>query len=157
MSAVKLTNVAPNAVTPDHIMQVGMGFWGSKVLLSAVELGVFTHLANGAMKAPELERAMALHPRATTDFLDSLVALGFLSCDGKGAARLYRNTPDTALFLDRNSPHYIGGILEMANARLYRFWADLTPALETGQPQNCLLYTSPSPRDRQKSRMPSSA
>jgi O-methyltransferase/methyltransferase family protein len=136
MSAVKLLNIAPNAVAPDHIMQVGMGFWGSKVLLSAVELGVFTHLGDGCRTARDLERAMSLHPRGTADFLDALVALGLLSCDGIGAARLYRNAPDSAVFLDRNSPRYIGGILEMANARLYRFWADLTPALLTGQAQN---------------------
>jgi predicted O-methyltransferase YrrM len=136
MSAVNLINTAPNAVASDHIMQVGMGFWGSKVLLSAVELGVFTHLGDGPKTARELERAMALHPRGTADFLDALVALGFLSCDGKGPGRSYRNTPDAAVFLDRNSPRYIGGILEMANARLYRFWADLTPALKTGQAQN---------------------
>lgn len=136
MSAVKLVNIAPNAVAPDHIMQVGMGFWGSKVLLSAVELGVFTHLGEGCKTASELEQAMALHPRGTADFLDALVALGFLFCDGKGTSRRYRNTPDTAVFLDRNSARYIGGILEMANARLYRFWADLTPALKTGQAQN---------------------
>jgi hypothetical protein len=136
MSAVKLVEIAPNAVAPDHIMQVGMGFWGSKVLLSAVELGVFTHLGDGPKTARELENAMALHPRGTADFLDALVALGFLSCDGRGTTRLYRNTPDAAIFLDRNSPRYLGGILEMANARLYRFWADLTPALLTGQAQN---------------------
>src|SRR5687767_7230504 len=120
MSAVKLVEIAPNAVAPDHIMQVGMGFWGSKVLLSAVELGVFTHLGDGPKTARELENAMALHPRGTADFLDALVALGFLSCDGRGTTRLYRNTPDAAIFLDRNSPRYLGGILEMANARLYR-------------------------------------
>src|SRR5262249_4764612 len=49
---------------------------------------------------------------------------------------LYSNTPESGAFLDRNSPNYIGGILEMANARLYRFWADLTEALKTGAPQN---------------------
>ena len=136
MKAVKVATVGQPDVAPDHIMQVGMGFWASKVLLSAVELGVFTHLGDGSKTGRELERAMALHPRATADFLDALVALGFLLCDGKGATRLYRNTPAAAAFLDRNSPRYIGGILEMANARLYRFWADLTPALKTGQPQN---------------------
>ena len=136
MSAVRLTSITHTEVTPDHIMQIGMGFWGSKVLLSAVELGVFTQLGDGPRTARELERAMALHPRGTADFLDALVALGLLSCDGLGAARLYRNTPDASAFLDRNSPRYIGGILEMANARLYRFWADLTPALKTGQAQN---------------------
>src|SRR5690349_8070021 len=136
MSAVRLGNTTHTEVAPDHIMQVGMGFWGSKVLLSAVELGLFTHLGDGAKTAAELERAMALHPRGTADFLDALVALGLLSCEGQGTDRRYRNTPDTAAFLDRNNPRYIGGILEMANARLYRFWADLTPALKTGQAQN---------------------
>jgi hypothetical protein len=116
-------------VTPDHIMQIGMGFWASKALLSAVELGVFTSLAGGPKTGPEIERALGLHPRGTYDFLDTLVALGLLARDGDGAAGQYRNTAETAEFLDRNSPRYVGGILEMANARLYRFWADLTPAL----------------------------
>jgi hypothetical protein len=126
----------PADPSPAAILQVGMGFFASKALLSAVELGVFTELAKGPRTGPELERALGLHPRATYDFLDTLVALGFLGRDGDGASGRYRNTPETALYLDRASPRYVGGILEMANARLYRFWADLTPALKTGQPQN---------------------
>ena len=50
--------------------------------------------------------------------------------------RGYVDTPATALFLDRESPAYIGGMLEMANDRLYGFWASLTEGLRTGQPQN---------------------
>ena len=66
------------------------------------------------------------------DFLDTLVALGFLERkDG-----VYSNTRDSGLFLDRQKPSYVGGILEMANQRLFRFWADLTEALRTGRPQN---------------------
>jgi hypothetical protein len=122
-------------------MQIGMGFWASKALLSAVELGVFTHLADGARTGRDIERALGLSPRATYDFLDTLVALGLLARDGAGAAGRYRNTPETAVFLDRRSPQYIGGFLEMANARLYRFWADLTPALKTGQPQNEIKHS----------------
>jgi hypothetical protein len=113
-----------------------MGFFASKALLSAVELGLFTKLGEDSRTGTELERALGLHPRATYDFLDTLVALGMLERDGDGASARYANTPATALYLDRSSPRYIGGILEMANARLYRFWADLTPALKTGQPQN---------------------
>jgi hypothetical protein len=128
-------------VSPAHILQVGMGFWGSKTLLSAVELSVFTHLAAGPKTGPELERALGLHPRATYDFLDSLVALGLLSRAGNGATGRYANTPETALFLDRNSKHYIGGILEMSNARLYRFWADLSEALKSGKPQNEIKHS----------------
>jgi hypothetical protein len=121
---------------PDRILQIGMGFWASKALLSAVELGIFTALAGGGKTGAELEQALGLHPRATYDFLDTLVALGLLERDGDGEAGCYRNTPATALYLDRARPTYVGGILEMANDRLYRFWGDLTPALKSGQPQN---------------------
>jgi hypothetical protein len=48
----------------------------------------------------------------------------------------YRNAPATDLFLDRAKPSYVGGILEMANARLYGFWGSLTEGLRTGEPQN---------------------
>lgn len=123
-------------VSPEHILQIGMGFWASKTLLSAVELGLFTMLGDGPRTGAELERALELHPRATYDFLDALVALGLLDRSGQGVESRYANTDATAAFLDRASPTYMGGIMEMANARLYRFWADLTPALKTGRPQN---------------------
>lgn len=103
--------------TPNNIMQVGMGFWASKALLSAVELGVFTELATGPAELPDLQARLKLHPRSARDFLDTLVALKLLEReDGR-----YRNAPDTDLFLDKAKPSYIGGILEMANARLYGF------------------------------------
>lgn len=122
--------------SPAPILEIGMGFWASKALLSAVELGLFTALAEGPKTGAELERALGLHPRATYDFLDALVALGLLARRGDGAEGRYMNTPATALYLDRASPRYMGGLLEMANSRLYPFWGDLTPALRTGKPQN---------------------
>ncbi|MFL6819958.1 MAG: methyltransferase [Bradyrhizobium sp.] len=130
--------------SPDHILQIGFGFGASKILLSAVELGVFSLLANGPKTALELQNAMGLHPRGTYDFLDGLLALGLLQRDGTGEAGKYGNTPATAQFLVKQSPQYIGGVLEMANARLYRFWADLTPALKTGKPQNEIKDTGKS-------------
>jgi len=118
--------------SPEKILQVGLGFWPSKTLLSAVELGLFTELAKQPATAAELQKRLGLHPRGVLDFLDTLVALGFLERkDG-----VYSNTRDTGLFLDRQKPSYVGGILEMANHRLFRFWADLTEALRTGRPQN---------------------
>jgi hypothetical protein len=122
--------------TPAQILQVGMGFWASKTLLSAVELGLFTELGSRALTGSELQSALGLHPRATYDFLDALVALCFLAREGSGPEARYRNTAETGRFLDRNGPEYVGGILEMANARLYPFWADLTEALKSGKPQN---------------------
>jgi hypothetical protein len=123
-------------ISPDHILQIGMGFMASKTLLSAVELGVFTLLAKGPKTGPELEAALGLHPRGTYDLLDGLLSLGLLQRDGAGATARYSNTPSGQVFLDKASPAYVGGILEMANARLYPFWADLTTALKTGEPQN---------------------
>jgi hypothetical protein len=119
--------------TPDQIMQLGLGFWGSKTLLSAIELGLFTELAKGSLNAQTIGERFQLHPRSLRDFLDSLVALQMLerSDDGK-----YSNTASTDFFLDKNKPSYIGGILEMASMRLYPYWGSLTEALHTGQPQN---------------------
>jgi hypothetical protein len=121
------------AVAPDNIMQLGLGFWASKTLLSAVELGLFTELAKGRMPAETIGERLNLHPRGLRDFLDALVSLRMLERDGEG---LYKNTPETDMFLDRNKPSYMGGMLEMASTRLYNFWGSLTEALRTGQLQN---------------------
>src|SRR5262245_8496641 len=95
--------------SPARIMEVGIGFWPSKVLLSAIELGLFTELGNKGMSGLELQHALQLHPRANPDFFDALVALRFLDRDGDGPDSRYRNTPESAAFLDRNSPRFIGG------------------------------------------------
>ncbi len=133
-----------NPASPSRIMEVGMGFWPAKTLLSAVELGVFTELGEDGMTGDELQTALGLHPRANPDFFDTLVALHFLERDGDGAAAGYRNTQETGMFLDKNRDSYIGGFLEMANARLYGYWGGLTEALKTGKPQNELKHTGTS-------------
>ncbi|MGI9085772.1 MAG: methyltransferase [Aeromicrobium sp.] len=127
------TTTPEQDVTPDAIMQLGFAFWGSKTLLSAIELGLFSELAQaGGLDTEALRERLGLHPRSATDFLDALVALGMLEReDGR-----YANTPATDLFLDRAKPTYAGGMLEMANARLYEFWGSLTEGLQTGELQN---------------------
>jgi hypothetical protein len=122
----------PEEATPDKIMALGLGFWGSKTLLSAIELGLFTQLGAGPLDAESLRARLQLHPRGALDFFDALVALGVL--ERKGGR--YGNTAESALFLVRAKPGYIGGLLEMANARLYPFWGGLTTALRSGEPQN---------------------
>jgi hypothetical protein len=124
--------VSPETLTPERIMQVGLGFWASKALLSAVEMELFTELAKGSRSCDELQPRLGLHPRSARDFLDALVSLGFL----ERAGETYRNTPETERFLDKRKPSYLGGLLEMANHRLFRFWDGLTEALRTGKPQN---------------------
>ncbi len=123
-------------VTPEHIMKIGMGFWASKTLLSAVNMGLFTHLAKGKLTGKQIREKLHLHRRGLYDFLDTLVALGFLHRTGIRETAIYSNAEDTDTFLDRDKPSYIGGILEMSNNRLYNFWNDLEDGLKTGKPQN---------------------
>ena len=130
---------AVKQITPERILETGFAFWGSKTLLSAVEMGVFTELAKGPESFEKLRGRLGLHLRSARDFLDALVALGFLTREGDR----YANTPETDLFLDRKKPSYIGGFLEMANNRLYPFWAHLTEGLRTGMPQNELRTGGP--------------
>jgi hypothetical protein len=128
--------MATSPPNPSSILQAAFSFWSSKVLLTAVEFGLFTKLAERRLTGAELGAELQLHPRAIADFFDTLVATKFLGREGDGPAAKYFNTPEGLLFLDEKSPRYIGGILVMLNARLFKFWHDLPEALRTGKPQN---------------------
>lgn len=130
-----------NVMNSSRILEKGFGFWESKVLLTAIELELFTKLGEQSMTGEALGKLLDLHPRGIWDFFDTLLALGFLSRDGTGSTALYSNTEETSIFLDKNKPSYVGAILEMANDRLYRFWNDLGVALKTGKPQNEIKHS----------------
>lgn len=115
-------------ITPAKILQTGLAFWNSKLLLSAVELEIFTKLSGGPLDADDLIHHLNIHPRAARDFFDALVAAGFLRRENGR----YSNTPETGTFLVKSKPSYIGGILEMSANRLYSDWGFLTEALKTG-------------------------
>ena len=124
------------SLDPSPILQTAFAFWNSKVLLTAVEMGLFTRLGQRRLTGTELGSELGLHPRGIKDFFDALVAMKFLDRDGAGPHALYFNTPEGAMYLDEKSPRYIGGILTMLNVRLFKYWHDLPEALRTGQPQN---------------------
>lgn len=123
-------------IDPSKIMQIGLGFWASKTLLTAINMELFTHLAKGEMSGENIQGKLGLHDRNLYDFLDTLVALGFLERNGLKETASYRNAEDANLFLDKNKLSYVGGMLEMANNRLYPFWNNLEDGLKTGKPQN---------------------
>jgi hypothetical protein len=128
-----------NQPTPQHIMQIGLGFWASKTLLAAVNFQLFTILSEKEkLSASQIKNALGLQctDRNIYDFLDTLTSFGFLQREGLLENAVYSNGTDTNIFLDKKKPSYIGGILEMANNRLYGFWADLEAGLRTGLPQN---------------------
>jgi hypothetical protein len=120
---------------PSPILQTAFAFWSSKVLLTAVEFGVFSKLGARRMTGAELGAELGLHSRGISDFFDALVAMKVLDREGDGPSAKYFNTPASALFLDQNSPRFVGGIFVMLNDRLFKFWHDLPEALRTGKPQ----------------------
>jgi SAM-dependent methyltransferase len=116
--------------TSGRIREIGAAFMSSRVLHSAVELDVFTHLADGPLTAPQLAERLGLHARGTADFFDTLVALGLL--ERHGAA--YRNSNESDRLLDRRKPTSIAAAIEL-NSRMYDQWTHLVAALKTGKPQ----------------------
>lgn len=122
------------APDPDRFIQLGLGFWPAKVMLSALELGVYESLSGAPADAATLAARLGLHERGARDFFDSQVALGILEREDG----VYRNTPDAEMFLDPAKDSYIGGLLEMAGEQWYASWGRLTTALRTGEPQNNL-------------------
>jgi len=123
---------------PSKIMQIGMGYWASKAVLSAVNFGLFTMLAGQSKKMKEIKEALQFKTtdRHVFDWLDVLVSLGFLKREGLLDDAVYSDTPETEMFLDEKKPSYIGGIFKMSNNRLYGFWGHLEDGLKTGEAQN---------------------
>ena len=122
--------------TPSRIMEIGMGFWASKTLLTAVNMELFTHLAKEELSGEAIKSKLALNGRGLYDFLDTLVALGFLNRKGLKESSIYSNSEESNLFLDKKKPSYVGGMLEMTNNRIYQIWGNLEEGLKTGKPQN---------------------
>ena len=128
-----------NHPTPESIMKIGTGFWASKILLSAFKFQIFTTLAEKkSMSAMEIKTHLGFKctDRHVYDYLDALTTFGFLKRDGLWETATYSNDDNTDFFLDKSKPSYIGGILEMLNNRLYKFWETLEEGLLTGLPQN---------------------
>jgi len=128
-----------NQPSPESIMQIGTGFWASKILLAAANFNLFTLLAEQkSMSAKQIKTTLNFEctDRNVYDFLDALTAFKFLIREGILENAQYSNSIPSDLYLDKNKTSYIGGILEMLNNRLYHHWANLEEGLLTGLPQN---------------------
>src|SRR5215468_3319008 len=119
--------------SPDRILETGYAFWKSRLLLSAVELDIFTVLASGPLTLDELVSDLKLAGRGARDFLDALVSLDFLVRDSHGR---YGNSAECTCYLNRQSKLYIGGALKRLSVGGYEPWGSLTAALQSGKPQN---------------------
>ena len=121
-------------LSPERILQAGLGFRESQMLLSALELGLFTELGKGPRTAQQLCRALGLSAQAASPWLDGLVSRGFLERDGAGDGAIYLNTREAAHFLDRKSAAYVGAELEGLGEQVYAGWEKLIRSLQDGEP-----------------------
>ena len=129
------------AATPDApdlrpLLDLGSAFSASRVLLTAIELDLFTVLSRGPLTASEIATALKLHQRAVPDFPDALLSLNMLTREGDGPEARYSNGPLPAYYLVKGTPTYKGGFFEMCATRLYHYWGHFTEALQTGRCQN---------------------
>lgn len=130
-------------IQPDRIVQLTFAYMETKTMLSAAELGVFTHLGQGPATAAQLQKALGLHPRPAADFLDSLVALNLLTRDGDS----YRNGPEADLYLVPGKRTYLGGYLQFISFHLWPVWSQLTEMLRTGEPQYVQVHPEGIPEE----------
>jgi hypothetical protein len=119
-------------LSADRLLETGSLYRLAKVLLSAVELDLFSALASEPLYSDALATRLALHGRGAQDFFDALVALGLLKRDEDGQ---YQNSEASDLYLDRSKPTYLGAALAQYNDREYQMWGSLTDALRTGKPR----------------------
>ena len=91
---------------PNLMFETLGGFQRSMALKGAIDLDLFTHIAEGATTAPELARRIAAHEKGVRILCDFLTVIGFLT-KHDGA---YGLTPDSAVFLNRHSPAYLGAV-----------------------------------------------
>lgn len=116
-------------LTPASIFQMGFGFMASKVLLVAAKFELFTFLAEGPKPIDKIKEHLNLHGRGLYDFLDTLVSFGLLERTGIKDSSEYSNTAVANDCLVKGKPSYIGGMLIMAETRLYPAWGNLERAL----------------------------
>lgn len=107
---------------PEKILKIGVDYWSSQVLLCAIELQIFTALAEGPLTLEEIIEEFNLNDRLARDFLDSLVALEFLQKDDI----YYSNSSDSDYYLDKNKQSYLGSVLTLGQ---YQLWGSLIDKL----------------------------
>lgn len=119
----------PNEMTIDRIQELAYGFWPSRIFLTAVELDLFTVLAEGNLDSTQVASALELDIRAVDILLHALAALGLLNVNDER----FSNTQTTARFLVAGKPEYMGTALKHS-ANLWHRWSTLTQVMRTGAP-----------------------
>jgi ubiquinone/menaquinone biosynthesis C-methylase UbiE len=115
--------------TPQLFFQTANAYQRTEALKAAIELEVFTAIGEGKTTAIEIAERSSASERGIRILCDFLCVLGFLTKDG----RTYKLSPESALFLDKRSPAYLGGSLEfLLSPMLTDGFKDLTGAVRKG-------------------------
>ncbi len=115
-------------VDTEKFLQLHFSFGPSRVLTTALQLKVFSHIAGGNSSAAAIARSAGASERGMRMLLDALVSLDLLSkTNGE-----YTLPPFSERYLVRENPDYLGYIME--NESLWDAWSNLTECVRTGKP-----------------------
>ncbi len=118
-----------NEPNPGKIMETAFAYTATRVLVSGVDLEVFTHIANGNQTSKDIAKAAKANERGTEILLNSLAALNFITkSDG-----IYDLTPLSKKFLVKGTPTYFGDFVLHIDS-LWEPWGNLTKVVKTGKP-----------------------
>lgn len=117
--------------SPDKFFQTMVAYQRTAALKAAIDLDLFTSIAEGQATASALATKVHGTERAVRMLCDSLVALGFFTKTGNR----YGLTTDSAAFLDRNSPMYAGSARNfLASSFVVDSFRDLAAVVRSGRP-----------------------
>lgn len=113
-------------IKPEQIRDLASAFQKSRILLTAVELDIFTYTDKHLSLADDIAEKIGTDPKATERLMNALAAMGFLR---KVHGKFY-NTEPASQFLVKGKPDYMGGLLHSAN--MWNNWHTLTDAVKEG-------------------------
>jgi 2-polyprenyl-3-methyl-5-hydroxy-6-metoxy-1,4-benzoquinol methylase len=99
--------------SPEHFFQTVQAYQQTAALRAGIDLNLFTVIGDGAQSVAEIAAGCQASHRGTRILCDYLTIIGFLIKTGDR----YQLTPDTAAFLSKRSPAYLGGIVTFLNTR----------------------------------------
>ena len=94
--------------TPERFFNAINAYQQTEAIKAAIELEIFTAIAEGNVQPASIAKRCQAAERGVRILCDFLTIHGFLTKDGD----TYVLAPDSALFLDRHSPAYMGGAIE---------------------------------------------
>jgi cyclopropane fatty-acyl-phospholipid synthase-like methyltransferase len=116
-------------VSPELFWDTMTAYQRTAALKAAVDLDVFTHIAEGHSTAANIAAAAGAAERGIRILCDSLTVIGFLNKSGAN----YSLTESTAAFLDKRSPMFLGSAIDFIfSPQQRRGFDDLTNAVTNG-------------------------